>query len=145
MSIVRLVIPAGQARSGPPISTSLGPKGVNLKSFCDDFNKATSTDDFHQGGPVVVCIDIDEKTRKYEMTVLGHTTSFLILKAIGMEKGSSNPGREMAGSLTRQQLKDIAKCKLAYTNAWSEEEAMKIVAGSAKSMGISVDKMLEDE
>jgi large subunit ribosomal protein L11 len=131
---VKLQIPAGQATPAPPVGPALGQAGVNIMDFCKTFNARTQG---QQGLiiPVVVTVYSD---RSYTFITKTPPASILLLKAAGVEKGSGVPNRNKVGRVTKQQVEDIAKSKLPDLNAGSLEAAMRIIEGTARSMGIDV-------
>jgi large subunit ribosomal protein L11 len=131
---VKLQIPAGQATPAPPVGPALGQAGVNIMDFCKTFNARTQG---QQGLiiPVVVTVYSD---RSYTFITKTPPASILLLKAAGVEKGSGVPNRNKVGKVTKQQVADIAKSKLPDLNAGSLEAAMRIIEGTARSMGIDV-------
>ena len=131
---VKLQIPAGQATPAPPVGPALGQAGVNIMDFCKTFNARTQG---QQGLiiPVVVTVYSD---RSYTFITKTPPASILLLKAAGVEKGSGVPNRNKVGKVTKQQVADIAKTKLPDLNAGSLEAAMRIIEGTARSMGIDV-------
>jgi len=131
---IKLQIPAGQATPAPPVGTALGPAGVNLMDFCKTFNSRTES----QRGliiPIVVTVYAD---RSYTFITKTPPASILLLKAAGVEKGSGMPNRNKVGRVTRKQVEEIAKTKMVDLNAGDLEAAMRIVEGTARSMGIEV-------
>ena len=132
---VKLQIPAGKATAAPPVGTALGPFGIALPEFCTRFNDATK-DKMGDIVPVEVYIYDD---RSFDFKVKTSPAAFLIKKAAGVKKASANGSKTVAGSITRAQLKEIAETKLPDLNAYTVEEAMKIVAGTAKNMGIAIE------
>jgi large subunit ribosomal protein L11 len=137
VSQIKLQIPAGQATPAPPVGTALGPAGVNLMDFCKTFNARTES----QRGliiPVVVTVYSD---RSYTFITKTPPASILLIKAAGVEKGSGVPNKNKVGKVTRKQVEEIAKQKLPDLNAADLEAAMRIVAGSARSMGVVVEGM----
>ena len=131
---VKLQIPAGQATPAPPVGPALGQAGVNIMDFCKTFNARTQG---QQGLiiPVVVTVYSD---RSYTFITKTPPASILLLKAAGVEKGSGVPNRNKVGKVTKKQVEDIAKTKLPDLNAGSLEAAMRIIEGTARSMGIDV-------
>lgn len=131
---VKLQIPGGAANPAPPVGPALGQQGVNIMEFCKQFNARTKD----AGGviiPVVITVFSD---RSFTFITKTPPTSVLILKELGKEKGSGVPNREKIGTLTRAQVKKIAEAKLADLNAASLDAAMRLVAGTARSMGVNV-------
>jgi len=132
--VVNLEIPAGQANPAPPIGTALGPHGINTGDFCRQFNDETKD----MGGDVVrVSLNIYDD-RSFDFKVKLPTTSFLIKKAAGIEKGASNSLTETVGKLTQADLRDIAEKKMGELSTNTIEGAMKIIAGTAKNMGVKI-------
>ena len=131
---VKLQIPAGQATPAPPVGPALGQAGVNIMDFCKTFNARTQG---QQGLiiPVVVTVYSD---RSYTFITKTPPASILLLKAAGVEKGSGVPNRNKVGKVTQKQVEEIAKTKLPDLNAGSLEAAMRIIEGTARSMGIEV-------
>ncbi len=131
---VKLLIPAGKANPAPPIGPALGPHGVNIMGFCKEFNAKT------QGMgetliPVVLNIYND---RSFTFILKTPPASELIKKALGIIKGSGNPNKDKVGVLTNAQVEEIAKTKLPDLNTTSLEAAIKIIKGTAKSMGVDI-------
>ncbi len=132
---LKLQVPAGQANPSPPIGPALGQRGINIMEFCKSFNAATQSLD--QGSPIPTVITIfRDKTFAFETKT--PPASYFLKKAVKLDKGSMEPGREMVGTVTQAQLKEIAKLKMIDLNANSVEQAMKIIAGTARSMGLEV-------
>ena len=131
---IKLQIPAGQATPAPPVGPALGQAGVNIMDFCKAFNARTKD---QQGLiiPVVVTVYAD---RSYTFITKTPPASILLLKAAGIEKGSGVPNRNKVGKVTKKQVEDIAKTKLPDLNAASLEAAVRIIEGTARSMGIDV-------
>jgi large subunit ribosomal protein L11 len=131
---VKLQIPAGQATPAPPVGPALGQAGVNIMDFCKAFNARTAA---QQGLiiPVVVTVYAD---RSYTFITKTPPAPILLLKAAGIEKGSGMPNRNKVGKVTKAQVAEIAKQKMPDLNAGSLEAAMRIIEGSARSMGIEV-------
>lgn len=132
---INLIIPAGMANPAPPVGPALGQHGVNIKAFTDDFNAKTS--DMEKGIPIPVTISVF-KDKSYTFIMKQPPNSYFILKALKLKSGSNNPGHEVAGVLKTSQVKKIAEEKMADLNAVNIEGAMKIIEGSARSMGIEV-------
>jgi large subunit ribosomal protein L11 len=132
---IKLQVPAGQANPSPPIGPALGQRGVNIPEFCKQFNAATQK--LEPGAPIPTVITVfADRSFIFEMKT--PPASFLLKKAAKIGKGSQTPGRNVAGSVTQAQLREIAEVKMQDLNANSVEQAMKIVAGSARSMGLEV-------
>ncbi len=131
---IKLQIPAGAANPAPPVGPALGQQGVNIMEFCKAFNARTKD----AGGlitPVVITVFAD---RSFTFITKTPPTSVLIMKELGKDKGSGVPNKDKIGELTKDQVKKIAQLKLADLNAASVEAAMKTVAGTARSMGVTV-------
>ncbi len=133
-SLIKLQIPGGQANPSPPVGPALGQAGVNIMDFCKAFNAATQAD---TGTLIPVVITVYED-RSFSFITKQPPASALIKQAAGIAKGSSNPSRDSVGTLTRDQIKQIAEKKMPDLNAYDVEGAMKIIEGSANSMGIKV-------
>ena len=132
---IKLQVPAGHANPSPPIGPALGQRGVNIPEFCKQFNAATQK--LEPGAPIPTVITVfADRSFTFEMKT--PPASFLLKKAAKIGKGSQTPGRNVAGSVTQAQLREIAEVKMKDLNANSVEQAMKIVAGSARSMGLEV-------
>jgi large subunit ribosomal protein L11 len=132
---LKLQVPAGAANPSPPIGPALGQRGLNIMAFCKDFNAKTSQ--MEKGSPIPVVITIyQDKSFTFEMRT--PPVSFFIKKAAKLESGSKTPGRDKAGSITRAQVKEIAEKKMADLNSETVEAAMRMIEGSARSMGIEV-------
>jgi len=133
-AVVKLQIAAGKATPAPPVGTALGPQGVNIMDFCKNFNAKTAS----QKGliiPVVITVYAD---RSYSFITKTPPASVLLLKAAGVEKGSGTPNKEKVGKVTKKQVEEIAKTKLPDLNAADLSGAVRIVEGTARSMGIEV-------
>jgi large subunit ribosomal protein L11 len=131
---IKLQIQAGKANPAPPVGPALGQHGVNIMEFCNAFNERTKD----KSGliiPVVITVFAD---RSFSFITKTPPASVLIKKAAGLAAGSSEPGRTVAGKVTRAQVRDIAEAKMEDLNAGSIEAAMKIIAGTARSMGLEV-------
>ena len=133
--VIKLQIPAGKATPAPPVGTVLGPAGVNLQEFCTKYNDATRD---KMGDILPVEISIYED-RTFTFVIKTPPAAFLIKKAAGVKKASSTGSKEIAGSITKDQLRQIAETKLPDLNCYTVEEAMKIVEGTARNMGIEVE------
>ena len=132
---LKLQVPAGAANPSPPIGPALGQRGLNIMAFCKDFNAKTSQ--LEKGSPIPVVITIyGDKSFTFEMRT--PPVSYFIKKAAKLESGSKAPGRDKAGIITRAQVKEIAEKKMADLNCDTVEAAMRMVEGSARSMGIEV-------
>jgi len=131
---VKLQITAGKANPAPPVGPALGQHGVNIMEFCNAFNERTK-DRLGLVIPVIITVYSD---RSFSFITKTPPAAVLIMKAAGLEKGSTEPSKKTAGSITRQQLREIAEAKMPDLNAGSVEAAMKIIAGTARSMGVEV-------
>ena len=131
---IKLQIPGGQANPAPPVGPALGAKGVNIMQFCQAFNAATQ-DKMGTIVPVEITV-YDDKT--FDFVCKTPPAAFLIKKALGIESAAANSIKEIAGTLTQEQLTEIAETKLPDLNANDIEAAKKIVAGTARSMGVVV-------
>jgi large subunit ribosomal protein L11 len=133
-AVVKIQIPAGAATPAPPVGTALGPHGVAIMDFCKAYNAATEA---QRGTIVPVEITIFED-RSFSFVTKTPPTAVLIRDALGLEKGSQNPGKESAGTITQAQIEAIAKTKMPDLNANDMEAAKLQVAGTARSMGVKV-------
>ena len=132
---VKLQIPAGQANPAPPVGPALGQKGVNIMEFCKQFNARTQK----QAGliiPVVITVFSD---KSFTFVTKTPPAAVLLAKAAKLEKGSAEPNRTKVGKVTKKQVKEIAEMKMPDLNANDVEAAMRMVAGTARSMGITVE------
>lgn len=134
-AVVKLQLPAGRATPGPPVGSSLGPHGINIAAFTKDFNEQTA----QQQGLIIPVVITIYQDRSFDFILKTPPASVLIKKALGIEKGSDKPNKTKVGKITQAQLEEIAKIKMPDLSANSIEEAMKIVAGTARSMGVSVE------
>jgi large subunit ribosomal protein L11 len=133
-AIVKVQLQAGQATPAPPVGTALGPHGVNIMDFCKQYNAATES---QRGNVIPVEITIYED-RSFTFITKTPPAAQLILKAAGVDKGSGEPHKTKVGSVTRDQIREIATTKMPDLNANDLAAAEKIVAGTARSMGIEV-------
>ena len=134
MAVVKLQLPAGKATPGPPVGSSLGPHGINIPMFTKDFNERTK----EKEGliiPVVISIFAD---RSFTFELKTPPAAILIKKAIKIESGSAKPNREKVGTITKAQIKEIATLKMPDLNAANIDTACSMVAGTARSMGVTV-------
>ncbi len=137
-ALIKLQVPAGGANPSPPVGPALGQHGVNIMEFCKAFNAATG--DMEKGLPVPVVITVyADKSFTYIMKT--PPASVLLKKAAGIQKGSGVPHTDKVGRVTRAQLEEIATTKMADLNAYDLDQAVKIIAGSARSMGIETDEV----
>jgi large subunit ribosomal protein L11 len=135
VGFIKLQIPAGQANPAPPVGPALGQKGVNIMEFCKQFNARTQA----QGGliiPVVITVYSD---KSFTFVTKTPPAAVLLAKAANVEKGSAESNRTKVGKVTRKQVREIAEMKMADLNANDVEAAMSMVAGTARSMGITVE------
>ena len=131
---LKLLCEAGKASPAPPIGPALGQKGINIMEFCKAFNEKTKS---FAGKPVPVIITV-YKDKKFDFIIKSPPASHFIKEAMKLKSGSKEPGRNIIGTISKQQLKDIAEKKMEDLNAHDLDEAAKIIAGSARSMGIEV-------
>lgn len=134
-AVIKLQIPAGAANPAPPIGTALGPQGVNIQQFCQQFNEATKG----MAGDIVpaeITIYLD---RSFDFKLKTPPASSLIKKAAGLEKGSATPHSQKVGKITRADLRQIAERKMVDLNTQSIEAAEKIIEGTARNMGITIE------
>jgi large subunit ribosomal protein L11 len=131
---VRLQIPAGAANPAPPVGPALGQAGVNIMEFCKQFNAATQA----QTGMVIPVVITVYQDRSFTFITKSPPAAILIKKAAGLAAGANNPGREVVGKVTRKDLEEIAEIKKDDLNARDVDAAVKILAGTARSMGIEV-------
>ena len=129
---IKLQIKGGQANPAPPVGPALGQRGVNIMEFCKAFNDKTKS---MAGKPVPVEITV-YKDKKFDFKIKSPPASFYIKEAVKLKGGSKEPGRNIVASISKKQLESIAKEKMNDLNAHDVEEAIKIIAGSARSMGI---------
>ena len=135
-AVVKLQLPAGKATPGPPVGSSLGPHGINIAAFTKEFNDKTA-DKVGLIIPVVITIYQD---RSFSFILKTPPAAVLIKKALGLESGSGKPNKQKVGTLTKAQDKEIAEIKMQDLNAASLEAAMSMVAGTARSMGVTVEE-----
>lgn len=133
---IKLQIPAGKATPAPPVGTVLGPAGINLQEFCTKYNDATK-DKIGDILPVEIKVYDD---RSFDFVIKTPPAAFLIKKYAKVKSGSAKGSKDVVATLTKEQLKEIAEIKLPDLNAYTVEEAMKIIAGTAINMGINVEE-----
>ena len=133
-AVVRIQITAGQATPAPPVGTALGPHGINIMDFCKMYNAATES----QRGMVVPAEISIFEDRSFTFITKTPPAAVLIRQAIGIEKGSGEPNRNKVGTITEDQVREIAVKKLPDLNAHDVDQAAKIIAGTARSMGVEV-------
>lgn len=133
-TIVKLQLPAGKATPAPPVGTALGPHGINIAQFTKDFNEKTAP----MGDTVIPAEITIYEDRSFTFILKTPPASVLIRKAAGLEKGSANPLKDKVGKITKAQLREIAEKKMPDLNAIDIEAAEKIIAGTARSMGVEI-------
>ena len=136
LTMIKLQIPAGAANPAPPVGPALGQHGVNIMEFCKAFNAQTQSD---AGTIIPVEITVFED-RSFTFITKTPPAAVLIKQAIGIEKGSGEPHREKVGTINRDQVRKIAETKLPDLNAHDVDQAMKIIEGTARSMGVDVSR-----
>ncbi len=134
-AIVKLQLPAGKATPGPPVGSSLGPHGINIAAFTKEFNDRTAS----QAGLIIPVVITIYQDRSFEFVLKTPPAAVLIKKALGIESGSGTPNRTKVGKLTMEQVRSIAETKMPDLNASSVEQAMQMIIGTAKSMGVTVE------
>ncbi|MXP48412.1 50S ribosomal protein L11 [Altererythrobacter luteolus] len=132
---IKLQVPAGTANPSPPIGPALGQRGVNIMEFCKAFNAATQ--DLEKSAPIPTIITV-YADRSFSFITKTPPASYYIKKAAKLKSGSSEPGKVVAGSIKQSQVKEIAEAKMADLNANDIDQAMKIIEGSVRSMGLEV-------
>ncbi len=131
---VKLQIKGGQANPAPPVGPALGQRGINIMEFCKTFNEKTKS---FMGKPIPVVITV-YKDKKFDFVIKSPPASYFIKEAAKLKGGSQEPGRIIVGTITKKQAEKIAQEKMKDLNAHSIKEAVKIISGSARSMGIEV-------
>lgn len=134
-AIVKLQLPAGKATPGPPVGSSLGPHGINIAAFTKEFNDKTAKD----AGLIIPVVITIYQDRTFDFVLKTPPAAVLIKKALGIESGSGAPNKTKVGKLTMEQVKSIAETKMPDLNASSVEQAMQMIIGTAKSMGVTVE------
>ena len=134
VGFIKLQIPSSKANPSPPIGPALGQRGVNIMAFCKEFNAKTQK----QAGSILPTVITVYADKSFTFITKSPPASDLLKKAAKVEKGSQTPGKAVCGSVTMAQVIEIAKTKLADLNAYDEAQAAKIIAGSARSMGLEV-------
>jgi large subunit ribosomal protein L11 len=132
---IKLQIPAGQANPAPPVGPALGQQGVNIMAFCKEFNAATQK----QAGDILPVVITVYKDKSFTFITKSPPASVLLKKAANIATGSKEPNKTKVGKLTRKQVADIAKIKMKDLNARTEEAAFKVIAGTARQMGIDIE------
>jgi large subunit ribosomal protein L11 len=133
-AIVKVQIPAGKATAAPPVGTALGPHGINMGQFIKDYNEKTAA----LAGTVVPAVVTIYEDRSFTFVTKSPPAADLIRKEAGIEKGSAKPNKDKVGKITKAAVKKIAETKMSDLNATSLEAAMKMVEGTARSMGVEV-------
>ena len=133
---IKLQVKAGEANPSPPVGPALGQRGVNIMEFCKAFN--AKTQDVEKGLPLPVVITV-YSDRSFTFITKTPPASILLKKATGLKSGSSNPNTKKVGTITKEQLEEIAKIKMPDLNAANMDAAIKTIAGSARSMGLNVE------
>ena len=133
---IKLQVPAGEAKPSPPVGPALGQHGVNIMEFCKAFNAETQSLESGLPIPVVITVYSDKSFTYIKKTP---PASVLLRKAAGLEKGSSEPNKDKVGKVNRNQLEEIAKAKMPDLNAYDIDQAVRIIAGSSRSMGIETE------
>lgn len=136
MALVKLQIPAGKATPAPPVGTALGPHGVNIMGFCKEFNAKTAD----QAGMIIPIVLTVYQDRSFTFITKTPPAAVLIKKAVGIESGSGQPNKKKVAKLSKEKLEEIAKLKMPDLNANTVEAAMSMIAGTARSMGVTLDK-----
>lgn len=136
MAIVKLQIPAGKATPAPPVGTALGPHGVNIMGFCKEFNAKTAD----QAGMIIPIVLTVYQDRSFTFITKTPPVAVLIKKAVGIESGSGEPNKKIVATISKEKVEEIAKLKMPDLNANTIEAAMNLVAGTARSMGVTVEK-----
>ena len=135
-TLIKLQIPAGKANPAPPVGSALGQHGVNIMDFCKAFNEKTA----QMGDVVIPAVITVYEDRSFDFITKQPPVSDMIKKALKIESGSPTPNKKKVGKLTQAQLADIAKAKMPDLNTEDLDAAMKIVAGSARQMGVEIEK-----
>lgn len=134
-AIVKLQLPAGKATPGPPVGSSLGPHGINIAGFTKEFNEKTAS----QTGLIIPVVITIYQDRSFDLVLKTPPAAVLIKKAINIESGSAKPNKQKVGTIKRDKIREIATLKMPDLNASSIEQAMKMIEGSARSMGVVVE------
>lgn len=133
-AVVKLQLPAGKATPGPPVGSTLGPHGINIAGFTKEFNEKTAS----QAGMIIPVVITIYKDRSFTFVLKTPPAAVLIMKAIGLEKGSAAPNKTKVGKITKAQIRQIAETKMPDLNCTSIESAMSMIEGAARSMGVTV-------
>ena len=134
MAVVKIQIPAGKANPAPPIGPALGPHGINIMDFCKAFNAKTQS----LGDTIIPCVLSIYKDRSFSFIMKTPPASELIKKAAGIIKGSGTPNKDKVGKLTLDQVREIASTKMHELNAFDIDQAINIIKGTARSMGVEI-------
>jgi len=135
LAFIKLQVPAGKANPAPPVGTALGPHGINIQDFCTQFNSQTK-----EMGDTIVPVEITVfADRTFSFIMKSPPAAILIKKAINLKKGSGEPHKTKVGTITRKQLEEIAEIKMEDLNANDMDAAVKIIGGTARSMGVKVE------
>jgi large subunit ribosomal protein L11 len=134
-AVIKLQIPAGKANPAPPVGPALGQHGINIMAFCKDYNEKTAS----QAGSIIPVEITVYEDRSFIFVTKTPPTTDLLKKALGVEKGSGNAGHASAGKLPKAKIQEIANVKMKDLNANSPEAAYRVVAGTARSMGIEIE------
>lgn len=135
ITVVKLQLPAGKANPAPPVGTALGPHGVNIQAFCQEYNSRTAA-----MGDTVIPVEISIfEDRSFTFITKTPPASVLILKALNLQKGSGEPNKNKVGTITKAQVRAIAEQKMPDLNAHDVEAAMKSIEGTARSMGVKLE------
>ncbi|MBQ7884482.1 MAG: 50S ribosomal protein L11 [Clostridia bacterium] len=135
-AIVKLQLPAGKATPGPPVGSSLGPHGINIAAFTKEFNDRTAK----QAGLIIPVVITIYQDRSFEFVLKTPPAAVLIKKACGIESGSGTPNKTKVGKISMAQIREIAETKMPDLNASSVEQAMQMIIGTAKTMGVVVEE-----
>ena len=135
---IKLQVPAGAANPSPPVGPALGQHGLNIMEFCKAFNAQTQDTENGMPLPVVIAVYSD---KSFTFEIKTPPAAVLLRKAAGISKGSGNPNTDKVGKVTRAQLEEIASTKMTDLNAYDMDAAVRIIAGSARSMGLEVEDM----
>ena len=135
-AVVKLQLPAGKATPGPPVGSSLGPHGINIAGFTKEFNDKTAS----QAGLIIPVVITIYQDRSFDFVLKTPPAAVLIKKACGIETGSGKPNRQKVAKISKEEIRKIAELKMPDLNAGSIEAAMSMVAGTARSMGVTVEE-----
>ena len=135
-AVVKLQLPAGKATAGPPVGSSLGPHGINIGLFVKDFNEKTAS----QAGLIIPVVINIYQDRSFDFVMKTPPAAVLIKKACGLETASAKPNKDKVAKITQAQIREIATLKMPDLNAKSVETAMTMIAGTARSMGVTVEE-----